>query len=164
MKTQKMTLILGGAAMILGTTLACASQSTSTSPETPSNTSAEPAATAETSSSATGILPLAPHGGLVQESQKLNMELVTEGSEIRLYPLSKMGAAVPAKAVHLSASLLTETKKTETKKKTRLKLNPAGDHFIARLPQKGLQSFELTVQAKAKGETEDFVFKVEPKK
>ena len=48
-----------------------------------------------------GFLPLAPHGGMVRENNKMNMELVSQGQDVYLYPLAKMGQPLPATEIEV---------------------------------------------------------------
>lgn len=99
----------------------------------------------------------APHGGVLKEGKQLNLELVTQGSDVLLYPLAKDGKAVALKDVQISA-----TAQPPKKTKTKLDLKPMEDHFHGTFDAKGSYRYELQIEAKSSGKTDKFTYQVEP--
>ena len=104
-----------------------------------------------------GSGPRITHGGVVKEGKILNMELVTQGSSIMLYPLSKDGEAIPIKDITIAAS-----SQAPKKAKSKVDLKPGADHFMGTVESKGSYRFELQVEATYKGKKDSLKFQVEP--
>jgi hypothetical protein len=63
---------------------------------------------------ASGFLPQAPHGGMVRENNKMNLELVSQGQDVYLYPLAKMGEPLPATEIDVVVTVTAAPPPAET--------------------------------------------------
>lgn len=103
--------------------------------------------------------PEAVNGGVVKEGKSLNMELVSQSGEVKLFPAAKDGKPLSVESVELSA-----TAQPRGKPKAKITLQPSGTHFLGKIDAKGSKRLELKVEASLKGSKakDAFVFQVEP--
>ena len=105
--------------------------------------------------------PEAVNGGIVQEGKQLNVELVTQGSDVMVYTSGKDG-----KSINPSDVSLVGTAEPRGKQKSKLDFKPMSNHLHAKVDAKGAKRFELKLEAKLKsgqGKAADrFTFQVEP--
>jgi hypothetical protein len=99
----------------------------------------------------------APHGGVVQGTSQLYIELVNDSSGIKLYPLTHDLKVIPTGEVKLVA-----TSQVPKKKKENLALVAVGDHFEAKVDAKGAYRYTLSLDVGYKTKKEKVVFQVEP--
>jgi len=98
----------------------------------------------------------APHGGVVKEGKNFDLELVTQGQEIRLYPLDKKGQSILAQNLVISA-----TAQPPKQAKADLRLVAEKEYFTAKADPKGSYRFELSVTATYQKQKNEFRFQVE---
>lgn len=99
----------------------------------------------------------APHGGTIQGTGQLYLELVNEASGIKLYPLTHEMAAVAPREVTVAA-----TAQPPKKKKAPVKFIVVDDHFEGKVDARGAHRYALEVTATYKGRKERVTFQVEP--
>ncbi len=99
----------------------------------------------------------APHGGVVQGSSSLYLELVNDASGIKLYPLTHDLAPIALKDVKVTAMA-----QPPKKAKLPVKFTEADDHFEAKVDAKGSYRYTLEVSTAYKGKKEKLTFQVEP--
>ncbi len=99
----------------------------------------------------------APHGGVVQGTNTLYLELVNDASGIKLYPLTHDLTPIALKEVTLTA-----TAQPPKKAKAPVKFTPVDDHFEAKVEAKGAYRYTLDVSTTYKGKKEKLTFQVEP--
>jgi hypothetical protein len=108
---------------------------------------------------APGAMP-APHGGSVQGTSELYVEVVTTKDGLTIYPLSHDGKALPAAGITLKGEALFPRKN----KVEKLSLLPEGDSFSAKVEAKGAYRYTLELSVAPKGKKEEKLkFNVEPK-
>lgn len=102
---------------------------------------------------------VAPHGGIVKEGKSMHVELVVEGTTVKLFPLDKKYQSIPLKDV-----ILTATAQPAKKTLVPLKLSPAKDgaSFDGQIDPQGARRVELKVQVDISGKKDSFSFQVEP--
>lgn len=99
----------------------------------------------------------APHGGVAKAGKNVSVELVTEGTTLKIYPLD--AASKPLAGARVSATAqLPKSKKKET-----VVLTPQADRFEGSFASGGSYRYTLEVKVGV-GKTKDekFVFQVEP--
>ncbi|MBY0472320.1 hypothetical protein K2X30_14230 [bacterium] len=99
----------------------------------------------------------APHGGVVQGTSSLYLELVNDASGIKLYPLTHDLAPIALKDVKITAMA-----QPPKKAKLPVKFAEADDHFEAKVDAKGSYRYTLEVSTAYKGKKEKLTFQVEP--
>ena len=114
------------------------------------------AAASQSHAQTAGLVALAPHGGMVKEGQILNMELVVQGNDVFLYPLSRMGSAIPLQELKVSAIAVPPKKG-----KSKVELKPSDDHYKGTLVGALAPGYELRVEVAAKGKKDRFKFVME---
>ena len=100
----------------------------------------------------------APHGGLVQGTTSLYLELVSVKNEVKIYPLDHDSKPLPVSDVKLE-SMMTLPRKTKAEK---VSFMPQEDHFAATIDAKGAHRYELNIDVTYKGKKEKVKFNVEP--
>lgn len=100
----------------------------------------------------------APHGGVIQGTDSLYWELVTEAGGITLYPLTHELASISVKEISLNGEVTMPKKK----KGEPVKFEGASDHFTAKIDSKGAYHYSLGLSFSYKGKKEKVKFQVEP--
>jgi len=100
----------------------------------------------------------APHGGVIQGTDQLYLELVNESGGIKIYPLTHETIAIPLKEVALQGSASFPKKP----KADPVTFTPSDDHFAARVNAKGAYRYTLDLTVSYKGKKEKVKFQVEP--
>lgn len=98
----------------------------------------------------------AAHGGVVQAGKEINLEYVTSGAEVKLYPLSHDGGDVSATKIKLSGTARSPKGKEEP-----LKLSLKEGAYVAQIDFKGAYRVEVKVTADVGGKKDSFKFQVE---
>gem|GEM_PF-5968221 len=99
----------------------------------------------------------ASNGGEVKEGKTLALEFVAKGSDIEIYPLSTKGEALSPDRVKMTA-----TATPRGKPKTKVELQPMGNHFMGKINGGG-KRVELQIEAWTSGDAaEKFKFQIEP--
>ncbi len=104
---------------------------------------------------AKGLQP--SQGGVIHKGTKLNLEVVQESGELRLFPLDTN--AKPLKATDLKISGTYELPRGKAEP---LALNAQKDHFSATVDAKGAHRYAVNLKVDYKGQSESFSFQVEP--
>ena len=99
----------------------------------------------------------APHGGVVQGTNSIYLELISDAAGIKLFPLTHALVPIALKDVSLSA-----TSQVPKKSKTPVKFTEVGDHYEAKVEAKGAYRYALDVATDYKGKKEKLTFQVEP--
>lgn len=99
----------------------------------------------------------APHGGVIKGTNQLYIELVSDASGIKLYPLTHDLTAISTNDVKLVAS-----SQVPKKKKENVKLSQVGDHYEAIVDAKGAYHYSFSLEVSYKSKTEKVLFQVEP--
>lgn len=103
----------------------------------------------------------APHGGMIKPGKLVNLELVQEGTTIKLFPVAHAGEKAPTD-LKLTAKATTPKKGKGKGETQTLSLKPDGEGYSATVDTKGAHRFELEVQVTSSGKADKFVFQVEP--
>jgi hypothetical protein len=102
----------------------------------------------------------APHGGSVQGTSDLYIELVTTKEGVTVYPISHEGKALPASGITLKGEFQVPRKG----KAEKVNFIPAQDSFSAKIDAKGAYRYTLDLSVGVKGKSEEKLkFNVEPK-
>lgn len=100
----------------------------------------------------------APNGGQLFGTKILDLELLTSGNTVRLYPLDENMKAVPTDQVQLVAKM-----KLPRKKETQdVKFSAEKNYFSAEINSQGAHRYELEIKVSYKGKTETVKMNVEP--
>lgn len=99
----------------------------------------------------------APHGGAVYDGKNGGVELVQEGSKLKLYPVDGSWKLIAVKDVEMSAQVEFPKKKPEA-----LNLKKETDHFSAEVDAKGAYRYQVALTMTVKGNKESLKFQVEP--
>lgn len=99
----------------------------------------------------------APHGGTIQGTSHLYLELVNDASGIKLYALTHEMTPVAPTEVSVVA-----TAQPPKKKKEPVKFAVVDDHFEAKVDAKKVYRYTLEITATYKGKKEKAKFQVEP--
>ncbi len=100
----------------------------------------------------------APHGGMMKSTGELFIELVTENSTLKIYPMDHDSKPLPLKGLKISGQAkLPRQAKTES-----VKFEEKADHWLANFDAKGAHRFELNLQIDHQGRQEKVKFNVEP--
>lgn len=100
----------------------------------------------------------APHGGLIQSSGQLYVELVTKSDGVEIYAFDHDMKVVGPKEFKVSATM-TLPKKA---KGDPVKLSEQADGFLAKISAKGSHRYVLDLVLTYKGKSEKVKFNVEP--
>lgn len=100
----------------------------------------------------------APHGGSVQESTHLYLEMVTEGNTVKLYPMDHDLKPLPLNSVKIEAKKALPRKG----KSEKVSFSTREDHFVANIDPQGAHRYRLEIEATYKGKKEKLSFNVEP--
>lgn len=100
----------------------------------------------------------APHGGIIQGTDQLYLELVNESGGIKIYPLTHETAAISLKEVTLQGAA-TFPKKLKAEPVT---FTQSEDHFSAKVNAKGAYRYTLDLTVSYKGKKSKVKFQVEP--
>lgn len=98
----------------------------------------------------------ANHGGTVKAGKEINLEFVTSGSELKLYPASHEGEDLPATEVKLTA-----TGKLPKGKAEALKIEVKNGVYTAPIDFKSAYRVEVVATTDYKGKKDTFKFQVE---
>lgn len=100
----------------------------------------------------------APHGGIVQGTNQLYLELVPSADGVKIYPMDH-----DVKPVALSEVKLDGTATFPKKSKGEpVKFSQEGDAFVAKIAAKGAHRYTLNLNVEYKGKKEKAKFTVEP--
>ena len=99
----------------------------------------------------------APHGGVVQGTSQLYVELVNDASGIKLYPLTHDLAPVSPGDV-----AIVVTSQVPKRKKEAVSLQAVEDHFEGKVEARDAYRYSLVVETTYKGKKEKVTFQVEP--
>ena len=99
----------------------------------------------------------APHGGVIKGTSELYMELVSDASGLKFYPLTHELKAIP-----LSELKVSGTYQMPKKKKEKLTLSSFEDHFETKVESKGAYRYALQLETIFKTKKESVTFQVEP--
>lgn len=99
----------------------------------------------------------APHGGAVQGTSQLYLELVNDATGIKLYPLTHDLGPISPNEVTLMA-----TAQAPKKKKEPVKFAATDDHFEGTINTMGSYRYTLELMTTYKGKKEKVSFQVEP--
>lgn len=105
---------------------------------------------------------LAPHGGIVQRGRQIDMELVQEGTTLKLYPISHEGKPMKPSEVTITATAKAPKKGKAKGEVQTLKLKEEGEGFTTSVELKNTHRFELEVQTTSAGKKDRFIYQVEP--
>lgn len=100
----------------------------------------------------------APHGGIVQGTSHLYLELVSSSEGVKIYPMDHDAKAVPLSEVKLEGSV-TFPKKSKAEA---IKFSVEGGAFVAKVAAKGAYRYTLNLNVEHKGKKEKAKFTVEP--
>lgn len=100
----------------------------------------------------------APHGGIVQGTSNLYLELVTSKNDVKLYPLDHDSKPVPLGDVKIDAKMTVPRKG----KPEKVSFMVHEDHYMATIDPKGAHRYQLDVEASYKGKKEKVKFNIEP--
>lgn len=100
----------------------------------------------------------APHGGTVQGTSQLYLELVPSADGVKIYPMDHDGKPVAISDVKLEGTA-TFPKKS---KADLVKFAPEGDAFVSKVAAKGAHRYTLNLNVEYKGKKEKAKFTVEP--
>ncbi|NUM88388.1 MAG: hypothetical protein HUU37_04205 [Bdellovibrionales bacterium] len=99
----------------------------------------------------------APHGGILKDGQHLMLELVAEGKNLKVFPLTHDLKPIPVADVQLAASAQVPRKgKPES-----VTFKAGGDAFEGSFDAKGAHRFTLQVTATWNGKKDKASFNVE---
>ncbi|HRO67577.1 MAG TPA: hypothetical protein PL182_08440 [Pseudobdellovibrionaceae bacterium] len=101
----------------------------------------------------------APHGGIIQGTNDLYLELLPTAEGVEIYPLDHDMNPVPLKNVKMKGTM-TFPRKT---KKEDVTFSDSGDKFLAKIDAKGAHRYTLDLSVTHDGKTEKLKFNVEPK-
>ncbi|MGZ3770032.1 MAG: hypothetical protein ACXVCP_10225 [Bdellovibrio sp.] len=96
------------------------------------------------------------HGGTVLAGKEINLEYITSGTELKIYPVSHEGDTLNTNKVKVSATAKIPKGKTEN-----LKLEPKEDAYVTTVDLKKSHRAEVTVTTEANGKKDNFKFQVE---
>ena len=96
------------------------------------------------------------HGGAVQSGHQLNLEVLINGSEITLYPISHEGRDVAAQDVKIEA-----TAKPKKGKPYAVKFESTKNGFTSKVELQGANRLPVTVNVTNEGKTDHFLVQVE---
>jgi len=100
----------------------------------------------------------APHGGVVQGTSQIYLELVTRKEGVVIYPFDHGMKPIPLKDVKLEGTM-TLPRKTKAEA---VKFSPEGDSFVATIDAKGAYRYTLNLSVVLGGKKEKLEFNVEP--
>lgn len=101
----------------------------------------------------------APHGGTFQKGKKIAIEIVQEGGELKIYPLTTALKALKSSDINITATYELPKKKAEG-----LSLQSSDDFFVAKVDAKGAHRFKLDLNISYQGSKENLSFQIEPEK
>lgn len=96
------------------------------------------------------------HGGTVLPGKQINLEYITSGGEIKIYPLSHQGDTLDLAKVKMSA-----VSKLPKGKEESLKLETKENAFFGTVDLKKSHRAEVIVTAEVQGKKDIFKFQVE---
>lgn len=101
----------------------------------------------------------APHGGVLEETDRFAVELVTVKEGLKLYLFDHEMNSVDLKGVQVEGKMtLPRNKKSEA-----VSFKLAKDHFEAKVKAKGAYRYVLDLSVTKSGKTDKVRFNVEPK-
>ena len=98
----------------------------------------------------------ATHGGVVKQGKEINLEIVSAGGELKLFPVSHTGADIP-----LSDVKLTGTAQPPKGKAVPLALEVKDKSYFSKLDFNGAYRLSLEIKADVKGKKDTFKIQVE---
>lgn len=100
----------------------------------------------------------APHGGFIQGTNELYLELVANSEGIKIYPLTHGLKPIALKEIQLDGKVSFPKKsKAET-----VKFDSTEDAFVAKVNSKGAHRYTLELNIAYQGKKEKTKFNVEP--
>jgi len=103
----------------------------------------------------------APHGGTIKKGKFLSFEIVTTGSELKVYPFVNE-KKTNLKPVPVSEVKLLGNYQIPKKKKVAVTFTSQEDYFVAKIDAKGAYRYALDLNATYKGKTDKVTVQVEP--
>lgn len=100
----------------------------------------------------------APHGGIVQGTNQLYLELVPSTDGVKIYPMDHDAKPVAVSDIKLEGTAAFPKKA----KADPVKFAPEGDAFVAKVESKGAHRYTLNLNVEYKGKKEKAKFTVEP--
>lgn len=100
----------------------------------------------------------APHGGMIKGVDHIHLELVSDSTGVKIYPLDHDMKAIPLADVKIEAKMSIPRKS----KSEPVKFSAEDDHFIAKINAKGAHRYDLDVTVTHGGKVEKLKFNVEP--
>lgn len=101
----------------------------------------------------------APKGGVVRSLETVNLELVNNGSEVKIYVYDTDLKATEVSKYPVSATVTLPKKKPET-----AKLSPQSDHWVLYFDAKNAHRYTLELSIKQGGHDDKVKWVIEPKK
>lgn len=98
----------------------------------------------------------APHGGVVKRGKVINLEMVTKGGDVELYPLTKDG-----QSLDLDKVVMTGTAQAPRKDKKPLTFDRASGAFTTTVDLAGTHRVQLDIEITHDGKKDRFKFQVE---
>lgn len=96
------------------------------------------------------------HGGIVKTGKEMNLEVVSAGGELKLFPVNHAGTDIP-----LSEIKLTATAQPPKGKAAPIALEMKDNAFYSKLDFKGSYRLSLDIKAEHKGKKDTFKVQVE---
>lgn len=100
----------------------------------------------------------APHGGVVQGTKQIYLELVTKSDGVEIFPFDHDMKPILLKDVKLEGAMVLPKKS----KSEPVKFSAEGDAFIAKIDSKGAHRYVLDLSVVHGGKKEKIKFNVEP--
>lgn len=100
----------------------------------------------------------APHGGIVQGTASLYLEMVTVKNEVKIYPLDHDSKALPMNDLKLEGTMVVPRKG----KPEKVSFGQKDDFYVATVDPKGAHRYELNIDVTYKGKKDKVKFNVEP--
>lgn len=100
----------------------------------------------------------APHGGVVQGTDSLYWELVSDSAGIKLYPLTHEVKPIAPSEVTLSGKVVFPKKS----KGEDVKFTVESDHFVSKIDSKGAHRYTLNLSFTYAKKKETAKFQIEP--
>ncbi len=98
-------------------------------------------------------------GGIIRSLETVNLELVTQGKDIKIYIYDTKLKAADVTKYPVSLTVTLPKKKAEA-----LQLTPQGDHWLTSFDAKNAHRFDLVLAIKQGGHDDKVKWTVEPKR
>lgn len=96
------------------------------------------------------------HGGVVKPGKEMNLEIVSAGGELKLFPISHTGSDIALSDVKLTATAQPPKGKAE-----RITFEEKDNSYYSKLDFKGSYRLSLDIKADHKGKKDTFKVQVE---